>query len=111
VYLPTCFPALAQALLTMLSTIKNGAHRRAWLHQVDSAYFLTLTGRVQFSIVTWRGRDTVSLPAGASLVSVVPAPRVAPLPTVTGATSWLSLPMKASSSMTVRDLLARRSCR
>ena len=67
-------------------------------------HFGFLTGRLQLSIVIWRGREIVSLPAGASLLSVVPAPRVAPLPTVTGAISWLSLPMKASSSMTVRDL-------
>jgi polar amino acid transport system substrate-binding protein len=44
---------------------------------------------------------------GAALVvSVVPAPTVAPRPTVTGATSCVSEPMKASSSMIVRCLLA-----
>src|SRR5690606_41998280 len=62
-------------------------------------------GRCQPSIVACLGRETVSLPAGASRVSVVPAPRVAPLPTRTGATSWVSDPMKASSSMMVRCLL------
>ena len=45
------------------------------------------------AIVTCFARETVSAPAGASLVSVVPAPSVAPLPTRTGATSCVSEPM------------------
>ncbi|KAG1259253.1 hypothetical protein G6F65_015351 [Rhizopus arrhizus] len=64
-----------------------------------------LTGRCQPSTVSCLARDTVSLSAGASRVRVVPAPRVAPRPTRTGATSCVSEPMKASSSMMVRCLL------
>src|SRR3546814_842219 len=64
-----------------------------------------LVGRFQDSRVFCVERDNVSLSAGASLVSVVPAPSVAPRPTRTGATNWLSEPIKASSSITVRCLL------
>ena len=49
-------------------------------------------------------RLRVSPPFGVSLVMVEPAPMVVPAPTVTGATSWVSEPMKASSPMTVRCL-------
>src|SRR5204863_9576819 len=48
-----------------------------------------LRGRCQPLIVTWRARDTVSSPAGASPVITEPAPMVAPAPISTGATSAL----------------------
>src|SRR3546814_6482117 len=54
-------------------------------------------GRCQPSMVTWRARATVSSPAGASLPITEPAPMVAPLPIVTGATSDALEPMKALS--------------
>ena len=44
---------------------------------------------------------TASAPAGTSSRIVVPVPTYAPLPTVTGAISCVSLPMNAPSSMTV----------
>src|SRR6185369_15862219 len=69
-------------------------------------YFLTFCGRCQPARVSCLARETVSASGGASLVSVVPAPSVAPRPTRTGATSWLSEPMKTSSSMMVLNLLA-----
>src|SRR6185369_13118269 len=69
-------------------------------------HFLTFCGRCQPASVSCLARDTVSASGGASLVSVVPAPSVAPRPTRTGATSWLSEPMKASSSIIVLNLLA-----
>src|SRR6185369_10838066 len=53
-------------------------------------YFLTFCGRCQPARVSCLARDTVSASGGESLVSVVPAPSVAPRPTRTGATSWLS---------------------
>ena len=40
-----------------------------------------------------RAREMVSVSGGASLVKVVPAPSVAPWPTVTGATNWVSEPI------------------
>ena len=46
-------------------------------------------------------RESASAPAGTSFVTVVPAATSAPLPTRTGATSCVSLPMKTSSPMTV----------
>ena len=58
-----------------------------------------MTGRFQPAIVIWRAREMVSASGGAFSVSVVPAPSVAPRPTVTGATSWVSEPMNASSSI------------
>ena len=69
-------------------------------------HFLDFTGLFQSFIVVCRVLDTVSEPAGTSLVSVVPAPIVAPLPTLTGATSSQFVPIKASSSITVLCLLA-----
>ena len=51
-------------------------------------------------------RLRVSPLSGASLVMVEPAPMVAFLPTLTGATYCVSEPMKAPSSITVRCLLA-----
>ncbi len=68
------------------------------------AFFLA--GRFQPGNDTCFARDKVSEPAGASLVIVLPAPIVAPRPIVTGATSCVSEPMNASSSMTVRCLFA-----
>ena len=72
----------------------------------DSTHFLILTGRFQPGMDSCLARETVSVSGGASLVSVVPAPSVAPRPTRTGATSCVSEPMKTSSSMIVRNLLA-----
>ena len=42
-----------------------------------------------------------SAPGGTSFVIDEPAATYAPAPTRTGATSWLSLPMNAPSSITV----------
>src|SRR5258706_11934256 len=80
-------------------------HRRFRTYDRPFAYFF-LTGRCQPGMDTCLARDRVSSPAGASLVSVVPAPSVAPRPTRTGATSCVSEPMKTSSSMMVRCLFA-----
>ena len=63
-------------------------------------------GRFQPGTDICLARETVSCPGGASRVSVVPAPIVAPRPTVTGATSCVSEPMNTSSSITVRCLFA-----
>ena len=57
-------------------------------------------------MVTWRARARVNLSAGASLVTVVPAPMVAPSPILTGATSMAPEPMKAPLPISVRHLLA-----
>ena len=62
------------------------------------------SGRFQFSIVSWRLRSTVSLPAGAGFVIVEPAPIVASSPTDTGATSIVPEPMNAPSPISVRCL-------
>src|SRR5690606_20736318 len=61
-------------------------------------------GRCQPSTTLCRERATVSLPAGAGLVTTEPAAMVASWPMVTGATSELLEPMKAPSSIVVRDL-------
>src|SRR3546814_10416503 len=61
-------------------------------------------GRCQPSTVTWRARATVSSPAGASLPITEPAPMVAPLPIVTGATSDALEPMKARSEEHTSEL-------
>src|SRR4051794_373969 len=61
------------------------------------------SGRFQPSSVTCFARVSVSLPSGASLVIVLPAPVVASLPMRTGATSMLPEPMNAPSSMVVVD--------
>src|SRR5258706_9668437 len=71
-----------------------------------AANYFFLLGRTQPSIVLWRGRATVSLPAGTLPATVEPAPTVAPAPTVIGATSTLLEPMCASSPMTVLCLKA-----
>ena len=63
-------------------------------------------GRCQPVIVTCLFCDSVSSPAGTSLVMVAPAAIVAPRWTVTGATSCVSDPMCTSSSMIVRCLFA-----
>src|SRR4029077_7471211 len=69
-------------------------------------FFAVLTGRFQPGMLTCLARERVSSPGGASWVSVVPPPRVAPRPTRIGATSCVSDPMKTSSSMMVRYLFA-----
>src|SRR3546814_5898279 len=61
-------------------------------------------GRCQPCTVTWRARATVSSPAGASLPIPEPAPLVAPLPIVPGATSAALEPVKAFSWFVVVDL-------
>src|ERR1019366_664889 len=48
-------------------------------------------------------RLTASTPSGTSCVIVDPAPMVASLPTLTGATSSVLLPTKTPSSMVVLD--------
>jgi len=58
-------------------------------------------GLCQPSTVTCRGRVRVSFCSGASRVMTEPAPMVAPSPMLTGATSALLEPMKASSPMSV----------
>src|SRR5207237_507504 len=50
------------------------------------------------------GIPTATIPSGTSLVTTAPAPVVAPAPTVTGARSNVSEPMKASSPTMVRFL-------
>ena len=50
------------------------------------------------------GTPTASLPSGTFLVTTAPAPVAALGPTVTGATSMVSQPMKAPSPMTVGSL-------
>ena len=69
-------------------------------------YYFFFSGRFQPGLVDWVLSFIVSSPAGASFHTVVPAPIVAPLPTVTGATSCVSEPMNTSSSMMVRCLFA-----
>ena len=64
------------------------------------------TGRCQPATATCRGRASDSWPAGASRTMTLPAPMVAPSPTVTGATSTQLEPMLAPAPMTVRCLLA-----
>ena len=64
-------------------------------------YFGAFTGRFQPGNVSWRPRAIVSSLSGASLVITEPAPIVASLPIVTGATSALFDPMKAPSSIRV----------
>ena len=70
------------------------AHRRGCCRDDSAACYLFFFGRSQPAIVVWRARPTVSCPGGASSVRVVPAPIVAPSPTLTGAMSWVSEPMK-----------------
>src|SRR3569832_2230856 len=77
---------------------------RAASSQAYSAFFFT--GRLQPLRACCGTRLKVSSPAGASLLMVEPAPMVAPAPTVTGAINCVSAPKKASSSMTVWNLLA-----
>ena len=55
-------------------------------------------------MVVWRARATVSLPSGAGREITEPAPTVAPLPMLTGATSELLEPTKALSPIWVIDL-------
>ena len=69
-------------------------HRRGCCRDDSAACYLFFFGRSQPAIVVWRARPTVSCPGGASWVRVVPAPIVAPSPTLTGAMSWVSEPMK-----------------
>src|SRR4030095_1265241 len=76
---------------------------RREIHFVSLAFF---TGRFQPWTTTGPALATVNSPAGASFVIVLPAPIVAPLPTLTGATSTQFDPIDASSSITVRCLLA-----
>ena len=59
----------------------------------------------QPSTLTCFTRVSASAPRGTSFVTVVPEPTYAPRPTVTGATSWLSEPMNAPSSIVVLCLL------
>ena len=56
-----------------------------------------LTGRFHSGTNVCLLLDTVSERGGASFVRVVPAPTVAPTPTLTGATSSQLVPIKASS--------------
>ena len=63
-------------------------------------------GRCQSGTVTGLPRTTDSAPAGVSRVITDPAPTVPPAPRVTGAASTQLLPTCASSSITVRCLLA-----
>ena len=70
------------------------AHRRGCCRDDSAACYLFFFGRSQSAIVVWRARPRVSCPGGASWVRVVPAPIVAPSPTLTGAMSWVSEPMK-----------------
>src|SRR6185436_14911451 len=74
--------------------------------QVDSQPYFFFSGRFQPSIVTCLARASVSLPSGASLVMVEPAPVLAPAPILTGATSIEPEPMKALSPISVRHLFA-----
>jgi NodT family efflux transporter outer membrane factor (OMF) lipoprotein len=70
-------------------------------------YFGFFVGRFQPGIVRWpRARHSVSSSAGAFCVIVEPAAMKARSPIVTGATSWLSVPMKAPSPIVVTCLLA-----
>ena len=48
---------------------------------------------IQFGMLTWRPRATVSASGAVSLVKVEPPPTVPPAPMVTGATSTQLLPM------------------
>src|SRR3972149_3822383 len=61
--------------------------------------------------ITRAGTPTTTAPAGTSFVTTDPAPVVAPLPIRSGATSIVSLPMNASSSMIVGHFLPERSRR
>ena len=63
-------------------------------------------GGFQEGIDTCFARATVSCPAGVFLLMVEPAPMYEPLAMRTGATSVASEPMKQSSSMMVRLLVA-----
>src|SRR4051794_38146363 len=63
------------------------------------AYFFLRS--TQPSLFVCRPGAMPSDPAGTSSVMDEPAPTYAPLPTVTGAMSCVSLPIKAPSSMTV----------
>ena len=58
-----------------------------------------------FDVALPAARDRQARPAGRPRVIDDPAPTYAPLPTVTGAISCVSLPMNAPSSMTVWCLL------
>src|SRR3954451_4964302 len=49
------------------------------------------------SMLAWRPRAMPSAPGGTSLTIDDPAATYAPSPILTGATSWLSRPMKAPS--------------
>src|SRR5215472_12821622 len=62
-------------------------------------------GRFQSPRATCVLELSASDPPGTSFHTVVPAPMVAPRPTVTGATSCVSEPICTSSSMMVRCLL------
>src|SRR5450759_663816 len=75
------------------------------LHWFKQYYFF-FVGRFHPATVTCLLRDKVSSPSGALRVIVEPAPIVAPLPTVTGATNCVFEPMNTSSSMMVRCLFA-----
>ena len=61
---------------------------------------MRFSGRFQPGMLIWRTRDRVR-GIRRRIGGRRPAPSVAPRPTVTGATSWVSEPMNTSSSMTV----------
>src|SRR5262249_490048 len=101
---------IVAAVLEPLQTLDEDRNHVTLGYRTDDAAHvypcLFLAGRFQPGMLTCFALDSVSSPAGASRVSVVPAPRVAPRPTRMGATSWVSEPMNTSSSMTVRCLFA-----
>src|SRR5699024_8697408 len=65
-----------------------------------------LVGRFQSDTLRCLPRATASVPGGTSSVTVEPAPTVAFVPAVTGATRDALDPMKLPSSSTVLCLLA-----
>jgi hypothetical protein len=82
--------------------------RHAWPHRRPVIQGLgCFTGRFQPSSVSCLPRSSVSLPSGASLVIVEPAPIVASAPTCTGATSIVPEPMNAPSPISVCHFRSR----
>ena len=73
-------------------------------HAFSSALACAFFRFAQPGTVRWRARSTASAPSGTSWVITDPAAVVAPAPTTTGATSIVSLPMKAPAPISVRCL-------
>ena len=97
--------ALLGVLIGLVSLRLRGVYFAIFTLAVAEMFFIFF-GRFQPFTIFCSTRDSARVPAGTSFVTVVPAPTVASLPTLTGAINCVSEPMETLLPMTVLCLLA-----